>query len=100
MKFIVAEKSTPQGVLLTITDEAAIGTIYREGKRQLDLHNHFYQGKALHEDEIKLRIEDAYILHFNGHLAVKFGIELGLINPRKVIAIQGIKHAQVIIDRT
>ena len=99
MKFIVAEKNMHQGAILTITDKEIIGKKFEEGKKQLDLANKFYSGEEKDTEYIKVRLEDAYVMHLTGKKAVAFGIKMGLVDKKRIITISGIPHAEVLIER-
>jgi hypothetical protein len=99
MKFVVAEKITPQGTLLVITDKEIIGKKYEEGKKQLDLANKFYLGEEIDIKEIEAKLEDAYVIHFTGKNAVALGKKFNLIDENKIIIIANIPHAEVLIDK-
>lgn len=99
MKFIVAEKNLHQGAILTVTDKDILGKKYEEGKKQLDLANKFYSGEEKDTEYIKVRMEDAYVIHLTGKKAVAFGIEMGLVDKKRIITIAGIPHAEVLIEK-
>lgn len=99
MAFIVAEKSTANGLLLVITDKDLIGKKFEEGKKQLDLNNKFYQGEEKSKEEVKELIKGAYILHFTGEKTLKLTRELGLFDLSKILRIKNIPHAEVVLEQ-
>ena len=99
MNFIVAEKSTANGLLLVITDKDLIGKKFEEGKKQLDLSNKFYQGEEKTEEQVKELIKSAYILHLTGERILKLISELGLVDLSKVLKIKNIPHAEVVLEQ-
>ena len=92
---IVNTKTTPEGLILIVTDSDLIGKKFEEGKKQLDLTKKFYLGEEKSVEEIKELLNDAYILHLTGKEAVAFGKELGLVD--KVIVIDNVEHAEVLL---
>ena len=92
---IVNTKSTPEGLIVIITDSDLVGKKFEEGNKQLDLTKKFYQGEEKSVEEIKELINDAYVLHLTGKEAVALGKELGLVE--KVITIDNIPHAEVVM---
>ena len=99
MTFIVSEKQGPNGLLLVVTDKEILGKVFTEGKFQLDLTNKFYQGEQRNKEEIKEKINDARDLHLTGKNAVALGVELNLINPKKILWIQGTPHAEAVLGK-
>lgn len=95
MSFIVNKKNGPQGLLLIITDKEIINKKFSENNLKLDLSKEFYQGEEKTKDEINLT--EARDLHFTGKEAVAFGVEKGLIDPKRILYIENIPHAEVAI---
>jgi len=97
MKFIVAEKTSPNGSIIVITDAELVGQKHEEGNKQLDLTNKFYLGEEKNEIEVDLLMENAYILHLTGLKSVGMGLKKGLIDKGRFIIIKGIPHAEVVL---
>ena len=93
---IVNIKTTPEGLIVIVTDSNLVGKKFEEGKKQLDLTNKFYSGDEKPIEEIKQLLNDAYVLHLTGKEAVAFGKELGLVE--NVIIIDNIPHAEVVLE--
>jgi hypothetical protein len=92
---IVNTKTTPEGLILIVTDSNIINQKFEEGKKQLDLTSKFYQGEEKSKEEIKELINDAHILHLTGKEAVALGKELNLVE--NIITIKDIPHAEVLL---
>ncbi len=97
MKFVVAEKNTPNGLLLVVTDHDIFGQKHEEGNKQLDLCNKFYQGEEKEEQEVLSLFSEAYILHLTGIRSVGLALKEGLIEKQRFITIKGIPHVEVIL---
>lgn len=97
MKFIVAEKESSHGMLLIITDQNIIGKKFEEGKLQLDLSKDFYKGEEKDKPEIVLLFQKARHIHLTGTEAVKTGIELEYVQSERILMVQEIPHAQIVI---
>lgn len=95
---IVSSKNNQHCLILVITDKNLIGKEFSEGKVCLDLRKEFYQGEMMDVAEVKKLIHKAYIIHFTGKEAVALGLNLNLINGHNVLMIQGIPHAEVVIE--
>ena len=94
---IVSEKQGPHGLLLVITDSDLVGKKFEEGNLQLDLTKGFYEGSEKSKEEIKGIIHKARDLHFTGKEAIAVGLELNLIDPDKILYVDSIPHAEVVL---
>ncbi len=81
-----------------MTDEDILGKVFEEGKLQLDLGNKFYQGDKKTKEEVKKIIVTARHVHLTGKVAVAIGVEMDLVNPEKILFIQKIPHAEVMVE--
>lgn len=96
-RFIVAEKNGPQGILLVITDADIIGKTFTEGKITLNLTKQFYEGKEMTKEEAGELCQKSMHLHLTGKHAVALGIELEFVDANKILYVQGIPHAEVVM---
>lgn len=99
MKFIVAEKNFSQGRLLVITDKEVFDQKLEEGKVQLDLTSNFYKGVEKKQEEIEMLLGAAKHIHLTGEKVVALGIQLGYVDPRRIIRVKGVPHAEVVVDQ-
>jgi hypothetical protein len=97
MDFIVAEKQGTFGLLLVITDKELMGKYFEEGKLQLDLTKKFYCGNEKSKEDIIDLIEKTKTFHFTGKKSVDLGIEQKLVSKNKVLIVDNIPHAEVVI---
>ena len=98
MKFIVVEKETPQGLLLIVTDKDIFGKKFEEGKVQLDLTKSFYEGNEKEKDEVKELFFKSRHVHLTGKQTIALGIELDCVDPKRILWVKGIPHAQVVME--
>ena len=98
MTLIVNEKQGPHGLLLVVTDKDILGKVFEEGKVQLDLRKKFYQGDKKTKEEVKKIIVAARHVHLTGKDAVAIGLELDLVNQKKILFIQKVPHAEVMVE--
>ena len=96
MIFIVAQKQGPHGMLLVVTDKDILGKVFSEGKKQLDLSKNFYQGEEQNKEEVKALVAVAQHLHLTGKSVVALGVEMDLIDPGRILWVQGVPHAEVV----
>jgi len=98
MEFIVSEKNSSGRLLLVISDKEVIGKIFTEGRKQLDLTKEFYQGDKREVEYVLQKLEEVYIAHFTGKNAVALGIKLGLVDKDKILVVDNIPHAEVVVE--
>jgi len=98
MNLIVTEKAGPHGQLIIVTDEDILGKVFSEGRLQLDLSKDFYQGEKMTEEAIKELFHRARHIHLTGKDAVDLGVRLGLVEEKKILFVEGIPHAEVLIE--
>ncbi|PIN87667.1 hypothetical protein COV12_02545 [Candidatus Woesearchaeota archaeon CG10_big_fil_rev_8_21_14_0_10_32_24] len=95
---IVSQKNGPYGILLVVTDSNLIGKSFEEGKLQLDLTQDFYLGEKKTKEDIKLLLQKSRDVHFTGKESVAIGVELDLINPERILYVEGVPHAEVVLE--
>ncbi len=95
MEYIVAKKQSQFGSLVVITDSDIIGKKFEEERLQLDLTKKFYQGESKSKEEVKQIMMTARHLHLTGKDVVAIGVEMDLVDPKKIIFIDKIPHAEV-----
>ena len=98
MTYIVSKKSNSEGVLLVVTDSEIIGKLFEEGKKQIDLTSEFYKWERKSKEHARELIKASRHVHLTGKQAVALGVKLGLVNPGRVLVVQGIPHATVIVE--
>ena len=82
--------------ILALCDKDLLGKKFEQGKLQLDLTSDFYQGEEKSEEEIKELVKEVYIINLVGKESLQLIEDLNL-SPEKVITIQNIPHAQIVL---
>ncbi|MBT3836100.1 DUF424 family protein [Candidatus Woesearchaeota archaeon] len=95
---IVSQKQGPHGILLVVTDSDLIGKKFEEERVQLDLMQDFYKGDEMNKEEVKILLQRSRHAHFTGKESVAVGVELDLINPERILYVEGVPHAEVILE--
>ncbi|HLD80107.1 MAG TPA: DUF424 family protein [Candidatus Nanoarchaeia archaeon] len=95
MDYIVAKKQSQFGLLVVVTDSDIIGKKFEEERLQLDLTKKFYQGEVKNKEEVKQIMMTARHMHLTGKASVAVGVEMDLVDPKKIIFIDKIPHAEV-----
>jgi hypothetical protein len=82
-------------VLLAACDEELLGKTFREGELKLEVKERFYRGELVEEDSLEPLLEEATMANLTGERCVSKAIELGYVDPGRVLRIEGIPHAQM-----
>jgi len=83
-------------IVLGACDEHLLGKKFRDGKFQIDVAKHFYDGERIDVNTLKKFLIDATIANLVGKETVKCALDLGLIDPAFVLKIKGVPHAQIV----
>ncbi len=92
--FIVKEHSSPHGIVVVITDSNILGKQFEQGDLQLDLSKEFYKGEEMNKEDVLTLLEKAYVVHLTGVHAVEIGVDLGIVDPARILVIDGVPHAE------
>ncbi|NQV91557.1 DUF424 family protein [Candidatus Woesearchaeota archaeon] len=95
---IVSQKNGPHGILLVVTDSDLVGKRFEKGRLQLDLMQDFYNGDEMNKEEVKILLQRSRDAHFTGKKSIAIGVELNLIHPERVLFVEGIPHAEVVLE--
>ncbi|WP_457752036.1 DUF424 domain-containing protein [Thermococcus sp.] len=82
-------------VLLAACDEELLGRTFREGEIKLEVKERFYKGELVEEGQLGELLEEATIANLTGERCVSKAIELGYVDPERVLKVQGVPHAQM-----
>lgn len=83
-------------LVLGACDEHLLGKKFRNGKFQIDVARHFYDGERVDKKTLEKFLLDATIANLVGKETVKCAIDLGLVNPDCILKIKGVPHAQIV----
>ena len=83
-------------VVIGACDEHLLGKKFRRGKLQIDVARRFYDGKRIDRKTLETFLRDATIANLVGTETVACAIDLGLVDPKCILKIKGIPHAQVV----
>ncbi len=98
MVFTISLKQGAHGTLVVITDTDIVGSLFEEGKRQLDLRSEFYKGERKGKDHATEIVKASRHIYFTGKQAVALGVELKLIDSKRILVVKGIPHATVVLE--
>jgi uncharacterized protein len=83
-------------VVISACDEHLLGKKFRKGKFQIDVAKHFYEGERIDKKALEKVLLDATIANLVGKETVTCAIKLGLVDPRCILKIKGVPHAQIV----
>lgn len=95
---MISVKIYKQGEDLVIgaCDEHLLGKKFRNGKLQIDVAKHFYDGERIDKKTLEKFLLDATIANLVGKETVNCAIGLGLVDPDCILKIKGVPHAQIV----
>ena len=82
-------------VLVAACDADIVGKTYRSEGLKLHVSESFYNGESGDEDVLVNRLEMATIANLVGQRTLEIAIRHGFVNPKCVIEIGGVPHAQM-----
>jgi len=85
-----------QMLMVAICDKDLIGKCFREDKLQIEVHRDFYVGELATSDMIASALADADAANIVGERSIRCAIASEFIDPKKIITIDGVPHAQMI----
>ena len=95
MKIYVKVYRVQGEILLAACDEELIGRTFREGELKLEVKERFYKGELRDVEDLEELLEEATIANLVGEICVGKAIELGYVDRKRVLYIQGVPHAQM-----
>jgi len=85
-----------EDIVIGACDESLLGKKFREGKFQIDVAKNFYDGQRIDKKTLEKFLLEATIANLVGKETVACAIKLGLVNPKCILIIKGIPHAQIV----
>jgi hypothetical protein len=83
-------------ILIGACDKELIGKKFVDGKLQINVTREFYGGRIISIDALIRYLKEATIANLVGKNAVDCAIKIGLVDPKCVLKIKGIPHAQMV----
>lgn len=93
---ILNERETPEGLLVSVCDADILGDTFEDGDVSITVTEEFYAGDDSTESEVVAALERAAVANIVGNRAVEVAIEAGVVDAENVLAIDQVKHAQVL----
>lgn len=83
-------------LLVAVCDDDLIGQCFYEGELRLEVHQDFYKGERETKENIIAALQEATIANIVGKDSVECAVECNCIDPKNVITIDGVPHAQML----
>lgn len=91
---LLRERSTPEGLLLSVCDADVLGETFEDGSLSLTVDPEFYDGEEATEAEVAASLAEASVANLVGTEAVETAIEAGFVDEANVLELEGTLHAQ------
>jgi hypothetical protein len=96
MKFYVKVYKVQSELMVAACDEEVYGKCYEEGELVLRGEKKFYGDDLMSKKGTLRLLRQATIANLLGNSIVGEGIKMGIIDPRNVIRVKGVPHAQMV----
>ena len=95
---LLRERETPEGLLVSVCDEACLGETYENGDITLEVEAEFYGGDEAVDagpDAVVDALRRASVANIVGTDAVAVAVDAGLVDEKTVLEVETTKHAQL-----
>lgn len=82
--------------IVAICDKELLGKVFSDGKYELKVSEHFYNGEELNEDKIEKIMKESNNLNIVGENSINLALKLKRIKEENIINIGEVKHAQAV----
>ena len=80
--------------VVAICDKNLIGKTFTDGKVEIKVNEHFYNGEEKNDVEVVEIMQKYDNLNIVGNESIKLAIKCGAVNKENVLVIRGVPHAQ------
>lgn len=91
---LLNERSTPEGLLVSVCDEDVLGETFESGELSLTVDAEFYDGEEASADAVAASLAEAAVANLVGTESVETAIEHGFVEEANVLEFEGTVHAQ------
>ena len=96
---LLAERDTPEGLLVSVCDPDCLGETYVEGEIELDVTEEFYGGEEAADagaDAVVDSLTRASVANLVGERSVSVAVDAGIVDEERVLVVDGTLHAQLL----
>lgn len=91
---LLAERDTPEGLLVSVCDEAILGETFESGAVSLTVDPEFYDGEPADADAVTDALARCSVANLVGKEAVAVAVDAGFVVEENVLDVDGTRHAQ------
>lgn len=91
---LLRERSTPEGLLVSVCDAEDLGETYENGEASLTVDPEFYDGEEATAEEVVASLTRCSVANLVGSRAVAVAVEAGFVEEANVLEFEGTRHAQ------
>jgi hypothetical protein len=91
---LLRERSTQEGLLVSVCDADDLGETYENGEVSLTVDPGFYDGEEATPETVVDSLSRAAVANLVGHEAVGLAVEHGFVEAENVLDLDGTLHAQ------
>lgn len=91
---LLAERETPEGLLVSVCDDEDLGETFEDGEVSLTVDPEFYDGEPADADAVTDALARCTTANLVGTDAVAVAVEAGFVDEANVLDIDGTRHAQ------
>lgn len=93
---IVAERETPEGLLVAVCDREVLGETFKSGEFTLTVTEEFYGGDDAGEQEVANSLARATVANIVGEKSVDLAVDEGIVDEANVLEVGETVHAQLL----
>lgn len=93
---IVAERETPEGLLVAVCDREVLGETFESGEFSLTVTEEFYGGDDAGEQEVTNSLARATVANIVGEKSVDLAVDEGIVDEANVLEVGETVHAQLL----
>jgi hypothetical protein len=91
---LLAERDTPEGLLVSVCDEDVLGETFENGAVSLTVDPEFYDGDAADADAVTDALARCSVANLVGTESVQVAVDAGFVAEGNVLEVDGTRHAQ------
>jgi hypothetical protein len=91
---LLAERDTPEGLLVSVCDEDVLGETFENGAVSLTVDPEFYDGDAADADAVTDALARCSVANLVGTESVQVAVDAGFVAEGNVLDVDGTRHAQ------
>jgi hypothetical protein len=91
---LLRERSTPEGLLISVCDAEILGETFENGEVSLTVDPEFYDGEEADAEAVATSLAEAAVANLVGTESVGTAIEHGFVEEGNVLEFEGTLHAQ------